>query len=192
MRLILDYVASWRKPGFPVWATWFVCLPAALQAFPGDGSETYAIPIPASVAPATVEFQVTYGSLPGGWATSATSIGGWEVTVALDTAHCVVHCTYRRTREALLLKPITSIRIHTVPGSKPTTVTVDPAGLTLPSMASQVTISPEEFGLPVRGWAAALLVSEGEGRAPVSIRAGASIAGTRSPAAQTAALPLRI
>ena len=207
MGLILDDVASWRKPGFPAWAAWFLCLPAALQAFPGDGSQTYAIPIPASAAPAKVEFQVTYGSLPGGWASSAaslsaTSLGGWEVTVALDTAHCVIHCTYRRTREALLLKPITSIRIYAGPGSnggqgpgaggQTTTVTVDPAGLGLPSIASHVMICPEEFGLPGRGWAAAFVVPDREGRAPASIHAGAILSGTHSPAAETPVLPLRI
>jgi len=202
VRRILDDVASWRKPGFPVWAAWFVCLPAALQAFPGDGSQTYTIPIPASAAPAKVEFQVTYGSLPGGWATSAaspggwatsaTSLGGWEVTVAFDPAHCAIHCTYRRTRDAVLLKPITWIRIHSAPGSKPTTAIVDPAGLRLPSIASQVMIRPEEFGLPGRGWAARFPVANREGRSPVSIHAGAGLSATHSPAAQTPALPLRM
>ena len=180
-----------------MWAAWCVCLPAALEAFPGDGSRVYTVPIPASVAPAKLEFQVTYGSLPGAWATSATSLGGWEVTVAFDAAHCVIHCTYRRTRDALLLQPITSIRISNWgqgpwAGGQPTTVTVDPAGLRFPSIASLVVICPEEFGLPGRGWAAAVLVPDRQGRAPAASRAAASLSATHSPAALTPDLPLRI
>jgi hypothetical protein len=197
VRIILEHVASWRKPGFPVWAAWFVCLPAVLHAFPGDGSQVHTVSIPVSVAPAKVEFQVTYGSLPGGWATSATSLGGWEVTVAFDAAHCVIHCTYRRTRDALLLQPITSIRISNGgqgpgPGGQPTTVTVDPAGLTFPSIASLAMICPEEFGLPGRRWAAAMLVPDRQGRAPASIHAADGLSATHSLAAITPALPLRI
>ena len=180
----------WMSPNWA--AAWFVCLPALLQAFPGDGSQVYTVAVPASVAPAKVEFQVAYGSLPGGWATPPASLGGWEVTVAFDTAHCVIHCTYRRTREALLLKPITSIRIYSGPGSKPTTVIVDPAGLRLPSIASQVITCPEQAGLPGRRWAARFPAPHGDGRLPASIHAAASLSATHAPAALTPALPLRV
>jgi hypothetical protein len=191
--LILDYVASWRKPGFPVWAAWLVCLPVVLHALPGDGSRVYTVPFPASLAPAKVEFRVAYGSLPGEWAASPASLGGWEVTVAFDPMHCVIHCTYRRTRDAVLLQPVTSIRIYAGPGTggEPTTVIVDPAGLRFPFATSQALICPEGFGLPGRGWAA-YVVPDREGRAPASIYAAASISATHSPAAVTPALPLRI
>jgi hypothetical protein len=188
-------VASWRKPGFPVWAAWFVCLPAALQAFPGDSSQVYTIPLPASVAAAKVELQVAYGGLPAqwanGWPTSATSLGGWKVTVSIDSTHCEIHCTYRRTRDTLLLKPITLIRIYAGPGSKPTTLIVDPAGLKLPAAASQVAICQQEFGLPGKWWAAALPAPDGSGAALASIYAHPGFSETHSPAAHTAPLPLR-
>jgi hypothetical protein len=197
MRLILDYVSSWRNAGFPAWAACLVCLPAVLQAFPGDGSRVYTMSFPAPMANAKVEFQVAYGGLASAWAASAATVskadlGGWEVTVAIDPAHCVIHCTYRRTREALLLQPITSIRIHAWPGSKPTMVVIDPAGLRFPLAASHVTICPEGFGLPGKGWAARFVLPDAIGREPVPIHAGASPSGTHSPAADSPALPLRI
>ena len=39
-------------------------------------------------------------------------LGGWEVKVAFNPVHCELHCSYRRTREDSLLKPVTSIRIY--------------------------------------------------------------------------------
>jgi hypothetical protein len=173
-----------------VWAAWFVCLPAALQASSGVASQVYTIPLPASTAAARIEFQVAYGSLSGEWSHTATSLGGWEVTVAFDAAHCALHCTYRRTRDTLLLKPITSIRVYTGPGARPISVTVDPAGLGLPAAVRQVTIRPEAFGLPGK-WAAVWPVPDRDGRAPVPLHADPAFSATPSPAAPTAPLPLR-
>jgi hypothetical protein len=172
-------VASWRKFCFPVWAAWFVCLPSTLQAFPGDGSQVYTIALPASTAPTKIEFEVSY-------------LGGWEVTVAFDPEHCQLHCTYRKTRQEALLKPITSIRIYAGPAAKPTTLIVNPAGLGLPAAAGLTAIRAEEFGLPGRWWPVALLFPEHEARAPAAVRAGPIASTTLWSAPHSAALPLRI
>jgi hypothetical protein len=140
-----------------------------------------------------VEFRIGYAGLPASVSSSSsTSLGGWEVTVAYDPAHCVIHCLYRRTREATLLKPIISIRIDPGSGSLPRTVIVDPAGLGIPSVMSEAVRWPEKLCLPGASWTAAMPLPAAGRLVPAAIPARDGFLTTHALATKSPALPLRI
>ena len=170
-----------------------MCLPAGLQAFPSNADSTYTVTLPVAAPPAQIEFQVAYTGLPGAWTNSVNSLalGGWEVTVAFDPAHCELHCTYRRTREGPFLQPITTIRINSSPPSNSTTIRVDPAGLGLPTAASPVSVAAEAVVLSGKGFAAPELLA-GRGGPNRPIGDTADLLETDPWAAHTLVLPLRI
>jgi hypothetical protein len=100
------------------------------------------------------------GAAPAGplYIARAVSIGGWEVTVALDADQCDIYCIYRRKRDSsgrtpltgLLLPPITAIQIQTDFQSKPILVIADPAGLGFPAVIGNHFRIPEQCCLPGR------------------------------------------
>ena len=68
---------------------------------------------------------------------SSAQVGNWEVTVTVDPATCELSCAYRLKRHSvaanLLAPPAVVFRIYSDGVSAPSTVTVDPAGLTSPT-----------------------------------------------------------
>ena len=162
-----------------------MCLSGMLHA-----ESIYSIPIPASRTPAKFELYVTYSptdagfnraalrefTVPAGglYTARAISFGDWEVTVAVDLAHCGIYCAYRRKPEAsgrtslvdLLPPPITAIRVYAGSAAKPAIVFVDPAGLRLPAATSHIVITRETFCIPGRKLFVAALAPESDCSSP--------------------------
>jgi len=155
------------------WAPLLLCLPgplpaqgppagmASLQgALPDSGSRIYTIHLPDSELPGNLETYVTYSSARASnvRVPPATSAGDWEVTVGFDAARCGIYCEYRRKRDPFgrtslihpLLPPITAIQFYTGYASKPTIVTIDPSGLSLPAASGNVPLIQERLYLAGR------------------------------------------
>jgi hypothetical protein len=176
----------------------------------------YTIPIRDAGTPAKFELYVTYSpadagfnraaarefTLPAGSIYTAPSIsfGDWEVTVAVDVAHCGIYCAYRRKPEAsgrtslvdLLPPPVTAIRIYTGSAAKPAIVFVDPAGLGLPAAASHMIITRETLCIPGRKLVRALLAPEGGDKSSILSRAHSLSLAYRHKTTIPAVISLRI
>jgi hypothetical protein len=145
------------------------CLSGMLHA-----QSIYTIPVTDMGTPAKFDLYVTYSptdagfnhaglrefTVPAGglYRAPAITFGDWEVTVAVDVAHCGIYCAYRRKPEAsgrtslvdLLPPPITAIRVYKGSVAKPAIVFVDPAGLRLPAASSHLVITWETLCIPGR------------------------------------------
>ena len=119
----------------------------------------YTVYVPNSGLVSILAWHVTYASTGAGFTDNATSpavLGGWEVTVAFDVAHCGIYCAYRRKPDVwgrtpmldLLLPPVVAIEVYKDSVSKPAMVIVDPAGLRVPAVSNQVGMTPEKICLP--------------------------------------------
>ena len=174
-----------------------LCAPGLVHAEPA----VYTVAV-SNAAPVSFAWHVTYSSAAGnftGGAAPVTSLGGWEVTVAFDSSHCGISCSYRRKPDAfgrtpvsgVLPPPITAIQIYSNSASKPTTIIVDPAGISFPAAVNRVVASPEKLCLPGKKvFAAVSLQVTGSSRAslvPPSFREIANSSVTWSPS-----VPLRI
>ena len=211
-RPILDLVARCPELAFLGLAGLFVCLPGPAQAhdaFSDSSSHIYTLHVGNSVRPSKFQVSVTYSSsnaalgpdAPGGalLIAPASSVGGWEVTVGFDAAHCEIHCAYRRKRDAfgrmslagLLLPPITAIQIYEDSASKPLTVIVDPAGLRLPIATGHVVVTESQPGIPGRRLCASVPGRQ-SGCAATSPRAHFSSTDNHPETSFSAAAPLRI
>jgi len=119
----------------------------------------------------------------------------WEVTVAVDTARCQLFCVYRIKRGTpsgvLLAPPTVVIRIYSDFVSIPQTVTVDPAGLTLPTAAGETDAPRDCPYMPGRKLFAAVPVRRAAG-APSTPPQPQHFSASHAGPATAAAVPLRI
>ena len=120
---------------------------------------SYTVYVPNSGPVSRLAWHVTYASTDTGFTDNAASpavLGGWEVAVAIDVAHCGIYCAYRRKPDAwgrtpmldLLLPPVTAIEVYKDSVSKPATVIVDPAGLRVPAVTKNAGVTPDKLCLP--------------------------------------------
>ena len=140
----------------------------------------YTIHLPEFGAQAKFAVRASIETAPasGAGSGSATRVGDWEVTVAVDLSRCEIYCVYRQRRDGSgrtpvvsLLPPVTVIRVYGDPASAPTTVIVDPAGLRLPVVGSLVLPIRDEEYIPGRKLFTAALDGESGSKAPSSDRA---------------------
>lgn len=142
-----------------------VCLAGTLHA------QVYLFRFPAAKPPVRIGLAVGY-STPASSEFSASpssGAGGWEVTVAFNSAHCEILCTYRRKPDShgqihfadLVLPPLSTMQVFTEGASRPTLIMVDPAGLGGPravrprdSIPQMACLTPRKLmlTLPVESW----------------------------------------
>ena len=194
-----DHVSGRRSLVGLAWASLWLCAPGRLPAQPA----VYTVHVTHTGPLFRLSWRVGYASTDQGFQDSAAlpaSLGGWEVTVARDAAHCGISCAYRRKRDGfgrasvldLLPPPITAIRVYTDPASKPTTVIVDPAGLRLPTVTNRVLVTGDRLCLPGKGLCATSRNQPAGGHTGACSEAHLATATGRSPANSSAAAPLRI
>ncbi|SPE40726.1 hypothetical protein SBA3_3880019 [Candidatus Sulfopaludibacter sp. SbA3] len=126
---------------------------------------------------------------------SSTRVGNWDVTVTWDAAKCEISCAYRFKRQPtaanLLAPPVVSVRLYSDFVSIPEVVTVDPAGLSLPTVALHSAVSSNQPYIPGRKLAAAVPPRVCEGLAAASPQLQ-QFSVSRPAALAAATVPLRI
>ncbi len=124
---------------------------------------------------------------------SSTGVSNWDVTVTLDAAKCEITCAYRLKRQSpayRLAPPAVAVRIYSDLVSVPDVVTVDPAGLNLPTAARNLPGPKDHPYIPGRKVIAAAPPQASEGLPAASPQRQPDSAGR--PPALAAAAPLRI
>lgn len=130
-------------------------------------AQVFTIHVPQT--PSRIELSVGNGSVRTSAMPAATSVGDWEVTVAFDADRCEISCVYRRIRDVThWLPPVAVIRFYASPGSQPTNITIDPAGLTLPTATGRALVVPEQTCMPPRRLLGAVLSQGGDEPTPSS------------------------
>jgi len=130
---------------------------------------------------ATARVEVSVGGVKVE-APATVTTGGWEVTVSIDPAECVVYCTYRKAGGMTLLPPVTTLRIFGDGAAAPEVVVVDPAGRELPVARAREVVALSGAAAPGRKWMAERAGESSAAAATVRVdcaRSGLGLAATR-------------
>jgi hypothetical protein len=188
-------VGSRRRLGLTGLVLSFVCLPGLLHAratsgdgLPDSGNRIYTVHLSNSPV-AKIEVSV------------AQTSAEWEVTAVYDSTGCVIHCSWRRKRDAFgrtpqesfLLPPIATIRIYpNLASLSPAVIVLDPAGLGLPGVARDAPFTQETVYIPARRLFVAVLAQREHSGAPNRPRVHFLSTTNQPEVTSAASLPLRI
>jgi hypothetical protein len=208
-------VGGCRARYLPGLAAALVCLSHSLDAQPlSDRAKghnyLYTASIPAAGIVSRFEVGAGYSStgsqigqtveiVAGRGIAPAIRVGDWEITVAVDTVRCEVHCSYRRVAQAFgqttlvahAAPPLTVIRLYTGAASNPATLIIDPARLNVPTIRTNSPVSRGQLFLSARRSSAPMLVAIGIVKAH-STSIDSPAAGCDSEPTVPSVIPLRI